>query len=90
VVLKSINYDLHGSTGQVSGQDKRTASLVKICVLPRTRKEMQAFVGIASREHFSKTFLTHLLDTGQLKITIPDKPNSRYQKYVRVNAAEKG
>ena len=88
VILKNMNYDLHGSTGQVTGQvagqDKRTASLIEFCVLPRTRKEMQEFVGIASREHFNKTLLIPLLEVGQLKMTIPDKPNSRNQKYVKV------
>ena len=88
VILKNMNYDLHGSTGQVTGQvtgqDKRAVSLNDFCVVPRTRKEMQEFVGIASREHFNKTLLMPLLEAGQLKMTIPDKPNSRNQKYVRV------
>ncbi|MCL2079078.1 MAG: putative DNA binding domain-containing protein [Oscillospiraceae bacterium] len=94
VVLKSVNYNLHDTgqvtgqvtgqdTGQVARQDKR-ASLVEFCVVPRSRKEMQSFIGLASREHFNKTFLTPLLETGQLKMTIPDKPNSRNQKYVNV------
>ena len=84
VILKNMNYDLHGTTTQVTGQDKRTASLIEFCVTPRTRKEMQEFVGIASREHFNKTLLMPLLEAGQLIMTIPDKPNSRNQKYTRV------
>jgi len=83
-----MNFDLHGNTGQVTGQvtgqDKRAVSLIEFCVTPRTRKEMQEFVGIASREHFNKKLLTPLIETGQLTMTIPDKPNSRNQKYVSV------
>jgi ATP-dependent DNA helicase RecG len=87
VIFKNMNYNLHGSTGQVTGQvtgqDNRTASLIDFCASPRTRKEMQEFIGITSREHFNKTFLTPLLESQEIRMTIPDKPNSRNQKYVK-------
>jgi ATP-dependent DNA helicase RecG len=99
VILKNMNYDLHGDTGQVTGQVtgqdteydilqsagrvNRKERLLEFCVLPRMRKEMQEFVGIASREHFNKTILAPLLGSGQLRMTIPEKPNSRNQKYIR-------
>ena len=86
VVLKNMNCNLYGGTGQVTGQvtgqDNQRAALIEFCASPRTRKEMQEFVGIASREHFNKTFLVPLLESGKLQMTIPDKPNSRNQKYV--------
>jgi ATP-dependent DNA helicase RecG len=44
---------------------------------------MQEFIEITSREYFNKTVLLPLLESGKLKMTIPDKPNSRNQKYVR-------
>ena len=87
VILKNVNYDLHGDTGQVTGQvtgqDKRLDALVEFCAEPRTRKELQEFIGIASREHFNKMLLSPLLESGRLKMTIPDKPNSRNQKYMK-------
>ena len=43
---------------------------------------MQAFLGITSRAHFKKTYLRPLLESGQLQMTLPDKPQSRNQKYV--------
>jgi len=46
---------------------------------------MQQHIGIASRDYFHKVFLKPLLDSGQLKMTLPDKPSSRYQKYIKVN-----
>lgn len=54
------------------------------CVEPRTREEIQAFVGIARRERFRAKILRPLLDSGSLRMTIPDKPNSRNQRYIRV------
>jgi ATP-dependent DNA helicase RecG len=87
VILKNMNYDLHGSTEQVTEQvteqDNRFNSLIEFCASPRTRKEMQEFIGIASRVHFNYTYLVPLLESEQLRMTIPDKPNSRNQKYVK-------
>ena len=43
---------------------------------------MQAFVGIEGRKAFNNNYLKPLLEQGKLEMTIPDKPNSRLQKYV--------
>ena len=91
VVLKNMNYDLDGSTTQDTTQDtmqdtmqdERTERLLDFCFEPRTRDEMQQFIEIANREHFRKMILKPLLDSGKLEMTIPDKPNSRNQKYMR-------
>jgi predicted HTH transcriptional regulator len=90
VTLKNMNYDLRADltysgqvTGQVTGQDNRAEKLLEYCNTPRTQREMQEFIVITSREYFNKTVLLPLLESGKLKMTIPDKPNSRNQKYVR-------
>jgi len=90
VVLKNINYfteTLHVQekaqvTEQVTEQDPRHTLLLAFCSIPRTREEMQAFIGIAHREYFRSAFLKPLLNSGRLRMTIPDKPNSRNQKYI--------
>jgi len=51
--------------------------------VPRTREEMQSFIGIETREYFRREIVKPLLESGKLKMTIPDKPNSRNQKYVK-------
>ena len=81
VVLKNMNFDLRGSTTQVTTQELRIKQLLDFCCEPRTRDEMQQFVGIVNREHFRKAILKPLLDSEEIKMTIPDKPNSRNQKY---------
>ena len=87
VVMKNMNYDLRSTSTQdstqVTTQDERTNRLVEFCSEPRTRDEMQQFVGIKTREYFRRVILKPLLDAGILKMTIPDKPNSRNQKYVK-------
>jgi ATP-dependent DNA helicase RecG len=82
-IQDKIRADLAYS-GQVTGQEDRAEKLLEYCNTPRTRREMQEFIEIASREYFNKTILLPLLESGKLKMIIPDKPNSRNQKYVRV------
>ena len=85
------------SSGQVvksSGQDAASIITVKLdimklnellayCTEERTRAEIQAFCGISSRDYFRNNILTPLLQSGRLKRTIPDKPNSSKQKYIK-------
>ena len=91
VIFKNMNYNLQGNTGQDTGQDTgrdtgqddRMNALLNYCEIARTRKEMQEFIGISSREYFNKSLLVPLLEFGQLKMTIPDKPSSRNQRYIK-------
>lgn len=46
-----------------------------------TREQLQAAAGLKDREHFRKKFLTFLLDSELLEMTIPDKPRSSKQRY---------
>ena len=85
VVLKNINYNLHTTAQdgvQDSVQDERITKLIKFCSVARTRDEIQEHLGISSREYLRRNVLKPLLKTGQLEMTIPDKPNSKYQKYI--------
>ena len=85
VVLKNINYNLHTTAQdgvQESVQDERITKLIKFCSVARTRDEIQEHLGISSREYLRRNVLKPLLKTGQLEMTIPDKPNSKYQKYI--------
>jgi ATP-dependent DNA helicase RecG len=71
------------SSEQVSEHDDKIQSLLEYCIMPRKRDEMQKHYGIASREYFRKNVLEPLLQSGQLKMTIPDKPKSGNQRYVK-------
>jgi ATP-dependent DNA helicase RecG len=73
--------DILGGTPQDTPQE-RTAKLLAFLAAPRTREEMQQFVGLTDRKHFREKVLKPLLDSGQIEMTMPDKPTSRLQKYV--------
>ncbi|MDR1927113.1 MAG: putative DNA binding domain-containing protein [Oscillospiraceae bacterium] len=54
--------------------------ILSYCKQPRTREEITEFFG-KTQYYVMKTFVEPLLETGKLKMTIPDKPKSRNQKY---------
>jgi ATP-dependent DNA helicase RecG len=69
-------------TPQVTPQvDERTEKILNYCEVPRTRNEIQTFVGILDREYFRKSILVPLIQTGLIQLTIPEKPTSSKQKY---------
>jgi len=80
------------STGQVpfenrtsaeSVMEERFKELIEFCTVPRKRSEMQEFIGLTHREHFREAVLNPLLEKGFIKLTIPDKPKSSLQRYVK-------
>jgi ATP-dependent DNA helicase RecG len=83
VVMKNMNYDLRSSSTQGSTQDEKINRLIEYCSESRTRDELQQFVGIKTREYFRREILKPMLEIGLIQMTIPDKPNSRNQKYIR-------
>ena len=51
--------------------------------MPRSRAELLEYLKLSDRKNLRTKYLNPLLASGKLKMTIPDKPNSRLQKYVR-------
>jgi ATP-dependent DNA helicase RecG len=46
-----------------------------------TRRELQDAMSLKNDEHFRKAYLVPAVEAGVIEMTIPDKPNSRLQKY---------
>lgn len=46
-----------------------------------TRAQLQQKLNLLDRSHFRETYLIPALDEQLIEMVIPDKPNSRYQKY---------
>ena len=61
--------------------DERTRDILEYCKKPRSRQEIQDFIGIKSARDFRKRVLNPLVKGGLLKRTIPESPTSPNQKY---------
>ncbi len=83
VLIKKHTGKNDGYAHQDTHQDK-VEKLRKYCENPRSRIEMQEFVGLKDKINFKKNYLIPMLEKGIIKMTIPDKPTSRNQKYVAV------
>lgn len=59
----------------------KMASLLEYCIEPRSRMEIQDFLGLKNRDYFRLKILNPLIQEGKLHLTIPDKPRSPNQKY---------
>ena len=57
-------------------------SIVEFCVVPRSRAELISFTG-KSRNYVMGQIIAPLIESGRIKLTIPDKPKSSNQRYVK-------
>ena len=86
VTLKNMNYSSPSLSDQDTDQDTdqvMTKMILKFCVEPRSKREICDHLGFNNLTYFTRTYLNPLLETGKLLRTIPDKPSSKKQKYVR-------
>ena len=75
-------------TEQVSEQvtEQVAMRILEYCSHPRRATEIQELVSLRRRETFRANYLRPLVDGGWLAMTVPDKPRSRNQKYIRTDS----
>ena len=82
---KNANYIMCGAAihDAVHGTSviRKHNMLLEFCAEPKSRDEMQAYINVSNRSHFSEYYLKPLLASGKLEMMFPDKPRSKYQKY---------
>ena len=85
-VTKKSNQE-KGKVTKKSNQEDMRAGKVKdilnFCTVPRTAKEIMERLGISNQSKNRKIHIASLVEQGLLKMTIPDNPNDRNQKYVK-------
>ena len=57
--------------------------ILEFCSVPRSRAELLEHLKLSDRKNLRTKYLNPLLASGKLKMTLPDKPNSPPQKYVK-------
>ena len=61
--------------------DARISEILEFCTNPRSRQEIQDLIGIKDVNYFRNKFLNPLIKGSLLKMTLPEKPTSKNQKY---------
>ena len=56
--------------------------ILDFCSEPRSKSEILYYFNVKDRKRFTSESIKPLLEKGLLLMTIPEKPNSKYQKYV--------
>lgn len=66
---------------QTVQQTADTPTLTEFCKIPRSRKEIAEYLGLKTTAYAMDRYIRPMLESGELEMTIPDKPTSRKQKY---------
>lgn len=88
-MLRQIDKILDEITVQLSKENEALSELVKRLLevmeydIPYTSKALMEKLGLKSRESFRRNYLHPAIAMNLVALTIPDKPNSRNQRYVR-------
>lgn len=79
-VFKVILYNSTEQNNEIDNYDE--AAIIEFCKIPRSRSELnKKFGDKISIAYLMKKCIHPMLDAGKLKLTIPDKPKSKHQKY---------
>ena len=77
-------------SAQISADNKQLSEYIKKLLgvmeydISYTSKTLMEKLGLRSREGFHRNYLSPAVDMNLIRMTIPDKPNSRNQRYIKV------
>ena len=67
---------------QDKAHDDVEGKIIEFCNIERNIYEIMEFIGYKNRTRFRRDYIKPLVEKEKLKMTIPDKPTSRNQKYI--------
>lgn len=87
-LLEVSSQDAPQDTPQDTPQDEleenpTVKNLLRILIGEMTRQEIQKELKLQDRSYLRKSYLQPALKIGLIEMTLPNKPNSKYQKYRR-------
>ena len=82
-ILDDISIQFNEENEHISEAVKRLLDVMEYDI-PYTSKTLMEKLGLKSREGFRKNYLNPAIDMCVIKMTAPDKPRSRNQRYIRV------
>lgn len=82
-ILDDISLQISEDNEQLSEYIKKLLGVMEYDV-PYTSKALMEKLGLKSKEGFRRNYLRPAADMNLIRMTIPDKPNSRNQRYIKV------
>lgn len=82
-ILDDISVQISEDNGRLSEQVKRLLEVMEYDI-PYTGKNLMEKLGLKSKEGFRRNYLRPAEEMNLIRMTIPDKPNSRNQRYLKV------
>ena len=89
-MLSQIDKILDEISSQISEENEYLSETVKGLLdvmeydVSYTSKTLMEKLGLKSREGFRKNYLRPAMELNLIRRTIPDKPNSRNQRYIKI------
>lgn len=82
-ILDDVSAQVSADNEQLSEYLKRLLDVMEYDV-PYTSNTLMDKLGLKSKEGFRRNYLRPAIDMNLIRMTIPDKPNSRNQRYVKI------
>lgn len=82
-ILDDISIQISEDNEQLSEYIKRLLEVMEYDI-PYTSNVLMEKLGLKSKEGFRRNYLRPAVDMNLIQMTIPDKPNSRNQRYIKV------
>ena len=90
MILNTIESFNSLDTPQVAPQvTPQVSELLSALKNETSRDELQTALGLQDRKSFTARYLKPALNAGLIEMTIPEKPNSRLQKYRLTSRVQK-
>lgn len=81
VIRESALYAVSREKQEEMAEEKSTEELLKFCSRPKTKSEIAEFMGVKTLYYVMKKYVNPLLQQGMLAMTLPEKPQSKLQRY---------
>ncbi len=82
-ILDDLATQISENTEQLSEYVKKLLSIMEYDI-PYTAADLMSKLDMRSKESFRKNYLHPAMKLGFIQMTLPDKPNSRNQRYIKV------
>ena len=82
-ILSDISVQLSEDNEHLSEYVKKVFDIMEYDI-PYTASALMEKLNLKSKEGFRRNYLRPAMDMGLIQMTIPDKPNSRNQRYVKI------